>query len=341
MSVLSFAAVLLVGFALGFVQAQTKTYSIANNYTGSVFFEGWDYAQGGDTKNLGSVLYQGAADAKAQNLTYINNVGNAIIKIDNTTANNSTTYGRASVQISTQAAVNQGSLILFQARHIPYGCSVWPGFRTLGANGTNWPQYGEMDIIEEVNLATFNQYSYTRRKDAPILTLRQVGCIIVENKPNNFGQGFAQNGGGAYAVLWNDDGIKFWFFPRSGIPSDFTSTSPNPANWGPPSAFYPQSTCNTTKFFGPQSLMLDLDICGRYAGAPGIFNSGNLCQGLCTNFVQNPRAKAMGQSLRLFQALLSQILRLRVRPRLCTKAMLIAAQHRSFSRHHRFGYLFL
>jgi len=298
----------LIGFIISTVNAQTTTYTISNNYSGSTFFEGWGFVQGIDNTSWGNVLFQSGSDAKTQNLTYINGANNAIIKVDNNTAGTSSTYGRASVKMFTEAAVNRGSLILFQAIHMPYGCSVWPGFWTLGGNDGNWPQYGEIDIVENVNLATYNQYSlhtsqgcshplsatggetgWIGQTDCWNSTNFNAGCIVVENKPNNFGQGFAQNGGGAYAVLWNDEGIRFWFFTRSAIPSDFSSASPNPANWGSPGAFYPTSNCNTSRFFGPQSIFLEIDICGLYAGEQGIYNSGGLCQGLCTALVQNPR----------------------------------------------------
>jgi len=302
------SALLLAGFILSIVDAQTRTYTISNNYTGSTFFEGWDFVQGVDNTSWGNVLFQSGSDAKAQNLTYINGANNAIIKVDNSTVGTSPTYGRASIKMSTQAAVNQGSLILFQATHMPYGCSVWPGFWTLGGDDSNWPQYGEIDIVENVNLATYNQYSlhtsqgcyhppsatgnetgWIVQADCWNSTNFNAGCIVVENKQNNYGQGFAQNGGGAYAVLWNDEGFRFWFFPRSAIPSDFSSASPKPAGWGSPGAFYPTSNCNSTRFFGPQSIFLEIDICGLYAGEPKVYNAGGLCQGLCTSLVQNPR----------------------------------------------------
>jgi hypothetical protein len=73
------------------------------------------------------------------------------------------------------------------------------------------------------------------------------------------------------------------------MPADFSTGSPNPSNWGLPSALYPQATCDFATHFGPQTLKLEIDICGGYAGVPGIFNSGGLCQGLCVDLVSNPR----------------------------------------------------
>lgn len=46
-------------------------------------------------------------------------------------------------------------------------------------------------------------------------TLYNTGCIVTESKPNNYGAGFAQNGGGAYAVQWTTSAINIWFFPVS------------------------------------------------------------------------------------------------------------------------------
>ena len=73
------------------------------------------------------------------------------------------------------------------------------------------------------------------------------------------------------------------------MPADFSSSSPNPANWSLPSALYPQSTCNTTTYFGPQSIQIEIDLCGLYAGVLGVFNRDGLCQGLCTDLIHNPR----------------------------------------------------
>jgi hypothetical protein len=37
------------------------------------------------------------------------------------------------------------------------------------------------------------------------------GCVTEETKPNSFGKGFAQAGGGAYAVQIDVSGIYIWY----------------------------------------------------------------------------------------------------------------------------------
>ena len=64
---------------------------------------------------------------------------------------------------------------------------------------------------------------------------------------------------------WNTSGIYAWFFPRSDIPSDVAGDSPNPDGWGLPVAAYPSSSCDFNTFFTPQTLILEIDICGNFA----------------------------------------------------------------------------
>ncbi|KAJ3884343.1 hypothetical protein GG344DRAFT_16860, partial [Lentinula edodes] len=64
------------------------------------------------------------------------------------------------------------------------------------------------------------------------------GCLVQETKPNNFGSGFAQAGGGVFATQLDVSGTYMWFWPRSSLPvsilqADSTLTM-NLTDWGTP-----------------------------------------------------------------------------------------------------------
>jgi hypothetical protein len=68
-------------------------------------------------------------------------------------------------------------------------------------------------------------------------------------------------------VLWDNTGISVWFFPRQNIPSDITTSTPVPANWGTPSSFWPANTCNPFEIFQNQAAIFDTTLCGDWAGS--------------------------------------------------------------------------
>ena len=65
-----------------------------------------------------------------------------------------------------------------------------------------------------------------------------------------------------------------------------TSDSPDPDGWGLPVATYPTSSCNTNQFINTQTLILDITICGNFAGAASVFDQ--TCSGTCTDLVATP-----------------------------------------------------
>jgi len=225
----------------------------------------------------------------------VNGAGNAVLRVDNYT-NVPFDTKRNSVRITTTASYNYGSIWIIDLLHIPYGCSVWPAFWSFGAN---WPLGGEIDIIEGVNLMTSNQMSLhtlpgcVTQPSFSTGTLTSAdcstasGCAILDTRPTSFGAGFAQNGGGVWATQYDVAGIFIWFFPRDEVPSTIFDTPLDISSWGVPTASYPNTeNCPVVEFFTPQQLVLDITLCGVWAGIPPVYNPtcGNSGPtGLCYN----------------------------------------------------------
>ena len=91
---------------------------------------------------LGDVIWVDQANATQSHLAYVNDAGHAIIKVDNTT-NVPWNYKRNSVSIPLSCYLTEinilvasqvritsedyfsvGSVLVFDATHLPYGCSV-------------------------------------------------------------------------------------------------------------------------------------------------------------------------------------------------------------------------
>ncbi|KAG6806095.1 hypothetical protein H0H92_012728, partial [Tricholoma furcatifolium] len=93
----------------------------------------------------------------SQPLTFVDPNGFAIIRVDNTTDSRpAPVVNRPSIRITSVDTYGEGNLIIIDLYHLPTGCSVWPSFWTLGT-GVIWPNAGEIDIIEGINLMENNQ----------------------------------------------------------------------------------------------------------------------------------------------------------------------------------------
>ena len=81
------------------------------------------------TKNVGNVVFQTRDQAKLYNLTYTDTTQRAIIKVDNTTdGSKDPNYGRATVYTISNQNFPLGSLILFDADHLPFGVGIIASF---------------------------------------------------------------------------------------------------------------------------------------------------------------------------------------------------------------------
>ncbi|EJD00486.1 uncharacterized protein FOMMEDRAFT_127141 [Fomitiporia mediterranea MF3/22] len=303
---LSLGAASVAVLALSSFQATgvDAAFQLVQNHSGVDFLNNWIFYAGIDANNTGNVLFQTKEQAQQEQLTFLNSAGNFVIKVDNTTnGQGNTTFGRNSVKILSSYTISSGNLVLFDAFHMPYGCSVWPAFWT---QGPVWPDDGEIDIVEAVNMETTNSLSLhtlngCKHPDASVSNSTETGNLISTDCFNqtNFNQGcivdvpgpsygaaFAQSNGGVYALNWNSSGIFIWFFQRGSIPSDLPTDSPNPDGWGLPTAAYPASSCDFNTFIKPQTLIIDITICGNFAGQPNVFSQ--TCSGNCLDLVQTP-----------------------------------------------------
>ncbi|KAH7924694.1 glycoside hydrolase family 16 protein [Leucogyrophana mollusca] len=273
-------------------------FDIVRDYSGQNFFSGWDFYGGWDNLTLGDVWWLDQSNATTQGLAYVNSEGNAIIKVDNTT-NVPLGQKRNSIRITSQDVYDLGSLWIIDVNHIPYGCSVWPAFWTFGPN---WPQDGEIDIIEAINVMGNNQMAIHTTSGCTHGSQNQLGttigtdcslpagCVVAETSPNSYNSGFAAAGGGVWATQFDATGIYIWFWSRPNVPTSIAqanaTSSVDISQWGTPHASYLADTCNITQYFSPQNLVIDITLCGDWAGTQWNYNAscGNSGPtGLCYN----------------------------------------------------------
>ncbi|WRT65338.1 uncharacterized protein IL334_002281 [Kwoniella shivajii] len=289
LSTILFGLVLSSASLAPVVKASTP---LVRSYEGSTFFDRWDYFGSYDNTTNGDVTYanESVADASPE-LTYITSSNTAIIKVDNTSTV-AYNYKRNSVKITSQDSYDVGSVWVLDAVHLPYGCSVWPAFWSYG-KGATWPQQGEIDTIEGVNMGYSNQMALHTEDGCAITTSSSAytgtvndtscyyedndnsGCAITDTNYKSYGSEFATAGGGVFVTELSTEGISIWFFTRSNIPSAISNanTSIDTSNLGTPSAFYSSTGCDISKFFGSQSLVFDITLCGDWAGQSSILSS--------------------------------------------------------------------
>jgi len=280
-------------------------YSLKDTYVGADFQNNWEWEAIPDPTH-GRVNYVTLAQAQALNLTEITDDNSFIMRADlySTVSPNAT--GRNSIRIESRAAYGE-SLSILDMRHMPWGCGTWPAFWTKSAAGP-WPNGGEIDIIEGVNLNTANQAtlhttpnctqcvlplqtgnSLTYDCDASIDN--NAGCGVQFTQPNSYGRDFNANGGGYYIMqLSRDVGIRIWFKQREDIEINLWKRDGNErlcvdlATWGLPDAAFTWDQCDYDSHFNAQNFLFDLTFCGDWAG--NVYSTSG-CPGNCTDFVDN------------------------------------------------------
>jgi len=281
----------------------TSGYALQITYNASNFFNEFSFFTGADPTD-GWVDYVSEAVAMSDNLAEYQN-GQVYLGVDYTTYDPPAM--RASVRLTSNAAYTQG-LFIADIAHMPGGiCGVWPAFWTFGPN---WPNSGEIDIIEGINAQTTDSITLHTAAGCTVSNSNSLagtttlntncnegdagtGCGVNTSNTEGYGTGFNDIGGGVYAMQWASTGIYVWFFPRGSIPSDITSNSPSTTDWGTPTAAFSGSGCDFDTYFQNNNIVFDTTFCGSWAGVQSIWESGS-CASLadtCDDYVAyNPSA---------------------------------------------------
>lgn len=272
-----------------------QSYDMVKEYAGTTFFDDWNFYNNIDNLTNGNVNYLSAQGAASSKLAFVNDAGNAIMKVDNSTTlqfpNN-----RNSIRINTKDEFTIGTVWVADMVHVPYGCSVWPAF---WSSASDWPQGGEIDTFEGVNQVTMNQMglhtaagcthtndsvqtsTLINSTDCSIYANSNEGCIITNPTTASYGAGFASAGGGVWVTEFAATGISIWFFTRSAIPDSLqgNASSIDTSTLGTPVANWAEDGCDVPSFFDSQSIVFDISLCGDYAGSDTTFYQ--TCTGVC------------------------------------------------------------
>jgi len=285
------------------VNGSTFVWTMEDTYSGPTFFDTFDFFTGGDPTH-GMVNYTDRDTAYSENLVYVTPDNKVIMKGDNDTWLPSGEY-RNSVRISSRKQYNTGLFIL-DLDHAPWGCGVWPAWWTVG--GGQWPFTGEIDIIEGVHDNAHNQVTWHTGPNCTLTpTANFTGSLVTNNgQPNldcdgslpgnagcgvtewsraSYGPDFDSQGGGVFAMKWDDQGIAVWSFYRAAVPKDILTNQPSPSLWGTPVAVLEPSGCDPLANFVNHSIIFDITFCGDWAGN-SYATSG--CPGTCSDRLMDP-----------------------------------------------------
>ncbi|OCH87309.1 putative beta-glucanase from glycoside hydrolase family GH16 [Obba rivulosa] len=305
------AALLCSSFVFN-VSAQI--YAIKQNNVGSTFYTNFQF-ENVSAANGARQLYVNGSTAIQNNLTYADN-DTFIMRIDDTANIDPNGPGRMSVRLKSNATYTQ-LVTVFDIRHIPVGCATWPAIwmndDSVGIEA------GEIDILEGINSYGTSTTQLHTQGNCTMPDDRQMsgnatstqcatsalqddnngrnGCSVSGPYSSTFGPTFNTNGGGWYAMERSPEGVSVWFWARfdKSVPkaiSNGTDTL-NTTQFGTPIATFPNtSTCNFAQEFSAHHLLLDISLCGSWAGVR--FNADG-CAGDCVTYV-NTNGSSFGDA---------------------------------------------
>jgi hypothetical protein len=301
--------------ALAFASVASAGFTLTDEYTKDNFFNEFDFFTEDDPTH-GTVKYVEAQVANDNSYAGYYNEG-FLLGLDHKTVN-PPSGGRDSTRLVSKKSWTHG-LFIADIQHMPgNACGIWPAYWLVGPD---WPAGGEIDIIEGVNTQTTTSVTLHTAEGCSInndgaaegTTLvhancnentAYTGCGQTTSDNQNYGDGLNAIQGGVYATQWTSDFIAVWFFPRTAIPEDINSGTPNPDGWGKPIAkFNGADTCNIDQFFHDHRIVINTTFCGDWAGS--VWQQNDECMALaptCEEYVLgNP--DVFGQAFWLFNSI--------------------------------------
>lgn len=288
----------LVGLVAGAAQAE---YILDSLYDAGNFFDEFSFFNEPDPTH-GYVQYVDSDTAFNMNLA---STEENVIRVGADSTEVNPANGRKSVRMTSNKAFTHGLIIGDFGKMPTNNCGVWPAFWTFGPD---WPNSGEIDIIEGVNdqsstavtLHTGPGCTITNDDSDPTTVLKDAdcnagggftGCGQETFNPLNYGEGFNDIQGGIYAMEWTSDFIAVWFFTHDATPIDITDGRPDPGSWGLPMArFVGSPGCDLDAIFREHNIIINTTFCGDWAGAEAVWNNNPICSGLaptCQEYVGN------------------------------------------------------
>ncbi|KKF94311.1 putative endo-1 3(4)-beta-glucanase [Ceratocystis platani] len=253
----------------------TTTYKMIKNYNHTNFFDEFEFFTEPDPTH-GYVEYVGPEIAKKNGYAKCVD-GYIYLGADHVTVNPKN--GRMSTRLESKQNFTR-SLIIGDIAHMPSGPGIWPAFWSFGKE---WPNSGEIDIIEGVNLDVTNHVALHTGPGCTIINTGSAKTTVLEHDDCHyregrqgcgqftqapFGTAFNAISGGVYALDWTADYIAMYFFPRDSIPADISNEVPDPGTWEAPIAkFNGGSGCDIGSHFNEHNLVFNTDFCGDWAGS--------------------------------------------------------------------------
>ncbi|GAA5909148.1 uncharacterized protein JCM6883_002623 [Sporobolomyces salmoneus] len=258
---------------------EAKTYKLSQSLSGQKLLNAFTW-QTGQSDNGGVAMYNSQSSAKKKGLVSI--AKNGAVKLGVSTKKYQNL--RDSVRLVSKQTFSGGGLFVFDVNNIPAAQGAWPA---LWMTGSNWPQQGEIDVIEGVHETTMNALSThtssgcsmqdggfygtfmmqgPKKNDCDAHATNSQGCGVRSKSKISYGPAFNKKKGGVYALQWSSSGIRIYFWPRNSIPSDIKSGHPKPSSkWGTPHFLNPASSCNPFQRFSELMLVINTNLCGTWA----------------------------------------------------------------------------